>query len=251
MSLPDYQPSYKRWENDEGKRWYYIPELGHEVPSVTTIISILEKYALRPWYAKIAVQYIKDEILDSITSIDELRAMDVNQIIKDAKADPKRIAENACDIGKRTHSAIESYLHGIATDFDDDVHTTFGAFYVWWWEHDGEVVHNERTVWSRALYAGTLDLVAWLTFDGKRKLYLIDIKTSNGFYSPDMPLQLAAYRHAHKEMTGQSVDGMGIIRLDKKTGIPHWKEYGDYRKHLSAFLKLKDYFLIIHKEPKQ
>ena len=239
-----------RWENDEGKRWYYIPELGREVPSVTTVIGVLEKYALRPWYAKIAVQYIKDEILDTVTSVDELRAMDVDQIIKDAKADPKRIAENACDIGKRVHSLIEDWLHGDDIMPDDDTRGPFEAFVSWWKEYDGRVVHNERTVWSRSLYAGTLDIVAWLTFDGKRGLYLIDIKTSNGFYSPDMPLQLAAYRHAHKEMTGQSVHGMGIIRLDKKTGIPHWKEYGDYRKYLSAFLKLKDYFLIMHKEPK-
>lgn len=238
-----------RWENDEGKRWYYIPELGREVPSVTTIIGILEKFALRPWYAKIAIQYIKGEILDTITSIDELRAMDVDQIIKDAKASPKRIAEEACDIGKRTHVLIEDWLHGGYALPDADTRGPFTAFCDWWRQHNGIVTHTERTVWSRSLYAGTLDIVAWLTFDGKRGLYLIDIKTSNGFYVPEMPLQLAAYRRAHKEMTGQSVDGMGIIRLDKKTGIPHWKEYGDYRKHLSAFLRLKDYFLIMHKEP--
>jgi hypothetical protein len=39
-----------------------------------------------------------------------------------------------------------------------------------------------------------------------------------------MPMQLAAYQYAHEEMTGDKMDGVGILRLDKETGMPEWKE---------------------------
>jgi hypothetical protein len=40
-------------------------------------------------------------------------------------------------------------------------------------------------------------------------------------------LQIAAYRAGYEERTGEKIEGMGIVRLDKPTGAFEWKEYGD------------------------
>jgi len=228
--------------HEGGRRYYHIPELGHEVPSVTTVIGILEKYALYGWYAKMAAEYIKNELIDQV---DDIRLVDTDLIVKEAKKYPERIKNEAGDIGTRTHRLIERYLSRQSMDrpIDADIEGPFNAFVEWWSAHTGTLIESEHTVWSKRGYAGTLDIVAKLRFDGwARRVYVVDLKTSNGFWSPEMPMQIAAYRHAYEERTGTKVGGMGVLRLDKKTGRPHWKEYRDYRGHRTAFLRVLDAF---------
>jgi hypothetical protein len=55
-------------------------------------------------------------------------------------------------------------------------------------------------------------------------------------------MQIAAYRKAAEEM-GHKVEGTGILRLDKVTGDPEWKDYSkDYDRDVTAFLKLLDFY---------
>ena len=87
-------------------------------------------------------------------------------------------------------------------------------------------------------YAGTLDAVAKI---GDKK-YVIDFKTSKGFYS-GYQKQISAYALAYTEMTGIPVDGCGILRIDKESGLPEWKDCTKNRERKeSAFLKLLDFF---------
>ncbi|GAH23405.1 unnamed protein product, partial [marine sediment metagenome] len=70
------------------------------------------------------------------------------------------------------------------------------------------------------------------------KKYVIDFKSSKKFYD-EMPLQVSAYRRAYcyECRLAEHPEGMGVLRLDKETGIPEWKDYSKvYTKKLTAFI---------------
>ena len=61
------------------------------------------------------------------------------------------------------------------------------------------------------------------------KLAVIDFKTSKGFYD-GYDMQIAAYAYAYAENTGREADEIGILRLDKLTGEPFYKDYTKKRE---------------------
>jgi len=82
-------------------------------------------------------------------------------------------------------------------------------------------------------YVGLLDLIAIID----KKKYLVDYKTSKGIYS-DAYFQVAAYRNAYEEETGEKLDGTLILHFNKENGefAIHERPEEDYQKDLSAFL---------------
>ena len=171
---------------------------------------------------------------------------DVKDLFKKAKAEAKRQTDVASDIGTKTHEAIENYLKtkkkpkGLAPE----VQKTFNGFLLFAKEMKlGEIIASEKILYSTYGYAGRLDIVAPMYSKplGRIAKYLLDIKTSGGFYS-DMPRQLAAYANAYEERTGETIEGIGIIRLDKESGLPYWKDYSDQREiSFQMFLSLLDF----------
>ncbi len=156
-------------------------------------------------------------------------------------------SDEAADIGTGTHEAIKEYLKtgkkpkGLAPE----VRKTFDAFLIFAKEMKlGKIIASEKIVYSAYGYVGTLDIVApiYSNFLERIGKYLMDVKTSKGFYYPEMPLQLAAYANAFEETTGETIDGIGIIRLDKESGLPYWKDYTDKREvSFKGFLSLLDF----------
>ena len=128
------------------------------------------------------------------------------------------------DIGSEVHSLLELYILGKGfslEDQSDEVIKAYEAFRLWEKTVNLQVSKPEQIVWSKKhRFAGTLDVVGYLN----GKLFVIDFKTSKGFYDEYL-LQIAAYKEAYQEMTGEKVEGVGILRLDKFTGVPEWKEY--------------------------
>jgi len=116
------------------------------------------------------------------------------------------------------------------------------------------VVATERKVCSVAGYAGTLDLIGTL----KGELYVIDFKTSKAIYEPDYIMQVSAYKHAAEEGmycdngewkdSQQEIKGLGVLRLDKMTGLPEWKPYTqkDSGRAFAMFMELLKYWWLIN-----
>ena len=213
-----------------------------KIPSVTKVIGILDKPALLSWAARITAEYLINLIPDIKSGDLVLSPEDAQQLFYKAKAEASRIRDEAADIGTKTHEAIENYLKtkkkpkGLAPE----VQKTFNGFLLFAKEMKlGEVIASEKILYSTYGYCGKLDIVAYL---GKKK-YIVDVKTSKGFYR-EMPLQLSAYHNAFCEMTGEKTDdiGIGIIRLDKSSGLAFWKDYSD-KKEISfkKFLCLLDF----------
>jgi len=218
-------------KNDE--RFYNTP-FGY-LPSVTTVLSILNKPALMHWAVKITVQYIGTHLEELKNSLTEEEAI---RILEEAKKETERQQERALNIGSLVHQWIERWTEGEIEEISLEIKQPVGAFLEWTKSNNFIVLEKEQTVYSKKGFAGTLDLVAKLN----KKLYIIDIKTSSGFY-PEYVLQIGAYKMAYEEMKKTKRLKMGILRLDKVTGSPEFKDYSnEYSKASKAFLHLLGYW---------
>lgn len=182
------QPTIKTVRGPGG-RWYVHPATGVQAPSVTTILSVLNKPALPRWAAKATAEFAVAN-RSSWVDLDDSAAVDL------LKGSPWRDSRKAADAGTDAHSYAEDLLTGKRSI--DDEFAPPGA---------GREIGNvrdliaavrpqplvvEATAWShKDSYAGTLDGI--VVIDGA--VCLVDWKTSKDVY-PDNALQLAAYRHA-------------------------------------------------------
>jgi len=219
----------------DNNRFYETPY--GNFPSVTTVLSLLNKPALVNWAVKITVGYIGAHLEDLKNSLTEEDAI---KILQEAKKETERMQEKALNIGSLVHQWIECWCEKEIEEISPEIKQPVGAFLEWTKTNDFIVLEKEQTVYSKKGYAGTLDLVASLN----KKLYIIDIKTSSGFY-PEYVLQIAAYKMAYEEMKNVKGLKMGILRLDKVTGAPEFKNYSkEYSRASKAFLHLLKFWTL-------
>ncbi len=211
------------------------PIEGIEFPSVTTILGVLGKGdALLGWAAKCAINYIRANISDDVS---------LETVLQNAAVEWKSAREEAADIGTEIHDLIHKYIKfgkDAAGDLRPEVVNGFIAFLDWEKAHKVQWISTEMQIVSRVHgFAGTLDAIC--LFDGKK--YLIDFKSSKGFYD-GYDMQLAAYRIGAAEM-GSQTEGCGILRLDKETGIPEWKDYSNVQDQAgAAFIALTRFYYL-------
>ena len=190
-------------------RLYTLPD-GTKVPSVTSILDVVNKPALNAWRARVG----------------------------NAKAD--QISRESAEFGTRVHVACEWIANGEFTytatgelGLDDDLRPFADAFHTWL--RDGqEVIATERTVkHSRLRYAGTLDLLVKLA-DGRTAT--VDLKTGKQV-SEVTPLQLEAYRRAGHESGLPLADTRLVLHLPRdRPGHLEVIEYNDHDRDWQAFL---------------
>ena len=152
--------------------------------SVTNIISVLAKPALRFWFGKTVYRAF---------------AADPSLSEKEALAAPWKLSGDAKDRGSTVHSIVESWKQTKKniTTVPIKFRGYAEAFYKFVKTNHVEVQEHERTVISKVYnFAGTLDILAKV--NSNKKLMIIDVKTGKGLY-PEVELQLSAYRQALKE----------------------------------------------------
>ncbi len=227
-------------------RAYKVDDISY--PSVTTVIGVLDKSAaLMPWAANMVVEYIKANakidgavpgfIVDS-------------SLLDDARKNYRKMSQEACDIGSEIHDIIEHYIkegRDAVGELRPEVENGFLAFLEWEKQNGVEWHESEMTVIDQGYgFAGTLDAVA--TFhEGPYagRTFVIDFKSSKGFYD-GYGKQIAAYRWAYSMKPGSlEVNGQGVLRLDKLTGQPEFRDYSDsYQKKLNSFLALLKFYYL-------
>jgi len=227
-------------------RWgrYRVPGSSLPFPSSTTVIGQVDKPALKFWFAKQSSKHMRDLILEKLANqeatLESLRSMDIDALMKEAKERPSIMAEDAADLGTRAHEAIDEYNktgENKEHPVTDDIRSPFEAYLSWLKEYEVQPLGSEVTVWSMEYrYAGTLDLPCTLRAPSwdKPRLYINDHKTASAIY-PEYLMQLASYAHAYEERTGRVVEGGGITLLDKQTGLPMW--HGFSREELATPFK--------------
>ena len=179
--------------DDRRGGFYWLDEKPYV--SVTTVLKVLDKPAIRYWFGKEV--YLAMVVNPTLTEGEALSA-------------PYKTSGKAQERGKTVHSIVEAYkttgakLDGIPETFAGYAK----AFYSWAADNNIKVLESEKTVVSQEhRFAGTLDL---LVHTGQKRL-LVDVKTGKDIY-PEAALQLSAYRQALLE-AGELVDAMGVVLL--------------------------------------
>lgn len=214
-------------------RYYHHPATGEALISVTNVLSVgCAKPALVPWAAKIAAEKAWELVPRMAAALlvkdcgagarrDEACGRCRDCLVREVKGEVTVARDKAADLGSRIHHLAQHHVLGVivAPEEGDDRAAPFVAQYVKFLadfdvdiERDIESV--ELTVAYPSFgYAGTLDLLVWLplafvggkavpTPDGKKHLWLVDLKTSTtrpatSVYG-EYALQLAALRHARE-----------------------------------------------------
>lgn len=204
-----------RLEFDPLKHSYTVAWEGAEpvpIPSVTKVLDALNKPVLPRWAARETADYVGRTLKPGVG----LNEIQIANLVKDAKAAPWRKSSDAADIGSLVHAYAEAYVLGQEPSMP--IHPEAQACvrsFLRWIQLDNVVIthHAERKMLYMGLphaYAGTCDLVA--TINGK--LAIADFKTSTGIW-PEYRLQLAAYRQAYGEETGEWADECWCLRFGK------------------------------------
>lgn len=203
---------------------------GVKLPSVTAITGQLDKPALVSWAANSACDYIISEIENADTETVYVGAL--YPVIEAARKNFRRVSAQARNIGKEAHKAIGTYLSTglIPAGITKEAENALDAFLAWMEEVKPETLSLElKLIGDR--YGGICDWICML--DGKK--YVIDFKVAKAFY-PEHFYQVAAYRYADP-----TIEGCGILRLDKETGIPEWNDTSDrYELDIVVFNTLVD-----------
>ena len=200
-----------------------------------------------------------DKYYPSVSSI--LNYFPKNQFfhswLKDVGHNSDIIAQKAAWEGTQVHNAAEKFLKGEEINWLDSDGTVLYNLDVWkmilkfaefWNIHKPELVATEYHLFSdQYKYAGTADLVVRF----KKKLWLMDIKTSNTLHT-SYDLQLAAYAKAWNETHNEPIEETGIIWLKAATRGPAkdkiqgsgWqlKTIGDIDNNFTMFTKIYDIY---------
>jgi hypothetical protein len=164
--------------------------------------------------------------------------------LDEARFNFRDVSKQALDIGSDVHKAVENWFKTGKEPIvkKPEVLSAFVAFLEWADEHEIETIDTELTVFN-ARSAGTLDWVGKLD----SKSTVLDLKTSKAIY-PEYRIQIAAYRYLYNlNNPDDQVEASGILRLDKETGLPEYKDVSKfYEQDLKTWRCMVDLFYARH-----
>lgn len=171
----------------DNKPHVYINKNGIEVPSVTTIIKIIDKPEIPKWANALGLRNVKYDTY----------------------------MEERADIGTDFHKMVEDYMSGKevkGTHFKESI-KMFKRFVVWAKNHYYKVFKHEVSL-TCDNYGGTFDAIGEI--DGV--VTLVDYKTSKVIY-PQFFIQLAGYASLIKEIEPElyeKIKSFGVITMRKE-----------------------------------
>ena len=193
-------------------RRYKVKKKGLDYPSVTSVVSVIDKgEGLLRWAATVGY------------------------------AESRKILATSADRGKRVHSGIEESLDGKPITAEQIAACGYlGGYTAFANEHkpvllrmgDDQTPAREVAVYSHVHgYAGTLDAI--LVLEGDR-LALVDWKTANDFHK-EYALQTVAYKVAFEEMNPDyHIDERWVVKF-AEDGTYKIKVYRNDAQDFAAF----------------
>lgn len=163
---------------------------GDPLPSVTTILSIVDKSGPLVGWAKREVSNAAIRHLSTLQTMVETAGAD--SAARWLGTIPGYQRDTAADVGTQVHALAEALSKGQTVDVPADLGPYIVAYQRFLADWRPTYLAAEEMVCSLPYrYAGTLDAIMEI----RRETWLIDLKTSKGVY-PETALQLAAYAHA-------------------------------------------------------
>lgn len=218
-------------------------------PSVTTILQVLDKPAVVQWAKRTVAE-------GAVNRWEELGAMlngsaqytelvgepnskeRKDQTVRWLASMPDYVKDEAGKLGTGIHLLADMQARGESgfqtSDQEAPYVVAFENFLRWLRSQGAEIVSSEKMVWSVNGYAGTYDLIVRMPLPTapsinpsldtalnllelpQSELWLLDIKTSKGYY-PEYALQLIAYGYADQIIVADNPDGYPM---------PHIHRYG-------------------------
>src|SRR5215469_15665521 len=212
----------------QGDRARFYTIHGRQLPSVTTILDVIAKPALGPWYAKEERRYFEAAMLEILARPGARDPEYVLSAVAEAVTGVKaadRERQKAAAIGTAIHAGIEWHLRTqLGEDAGPEPRLPEAAIWGveswkdWAQNVDLQPLAIERAVYCELCgYAGTLDLYARVA----GVLSVIDWKSGKAIY-PEAFLQNVAYRHAAERLGLPAEQGL-IVRLPKLINDPAWE----------------------------
>ena len=210
------------------QHWYQVDGYPALMPSVTTILSVINKPALLPWAKKMALQRVRDVLEEMqpgdvadvlwqsesdgcITTPNVFKQQWIDALLDAASKEPDRIKDEAADYGTLAHQLIDQILKGIITVIPPLVKPALDGFARWQEQTGIRITASEIRVFHPEFgYAGSVDWIGWR---GDR-LVIGDWKTSNGLWD-EYGYQLAGYAKAIEALTGIPVAEAWGVRFPK------------------------------------
>lgn len=188
--------------------------------SVTNILKVIDKPALRYWFGKqVYLAMVANPTLDQQAAL----------------AAPYAVSDTAKARGTTVHSIVEAWKQIGMFEVAPEFVGYKNAFAKWLGDTQAEIQTQEKTVVSEVhRYAGTLDML--VTINGRK--VIVDVKTGKDIY-PEAFLQLSAYKEA------LNIDADIAVLLLGETGKYKF-EYGEY--DIESFLAAKKLYENINKE---
>lgn len=229
MTVTDHLPAAGLFRTDDHR--YYFNQQG-PYPGATRVLEVLSKPALITWKARESARAVASLHPKAVEW--DMWQRNPDEFLNWALQESDKARDTAAAVGSGVHhwadmvsrgSVIDSKALGIPDEYIPylDAWRGFLAFLE---ACGGTIVSSEHAVWSNAGYAGTYDLIVSL----QDELWMIDIKTSKGYY-PEYALQLAAYGYAdyiilEKDPTSYpmpSIQRYGVLHLRPDKYTEGWK----------------------------
>ena len=188
------------------------------IPSVTTILGVLDKPGLPYWAAGLVA---RDAIENCAYWGQRIRSgEDPERIIRDLKRSPWKERDKAARRGTRIHQVLEAAAHGDPTDCPRDLLPMAQQAVDLLDREDVRTVETEARGYNRDLwYAGTIDLIATI----RERTWLLDWKSSRSIHETHI-MQVAAYAHMDTILTidGEEkpmphIDRLGVIHISDES----------------------------------
>ena len=131
----------------EFKRDYITKNGG--IPSVTTILKVLDKPALPPW----AANCVKDYVVEKMRTRPSIGRIELYDLLEEARKNYRTVSSTAMDVGTRVHELIEQYLvHGKEPSkrelFNKEVKAAWDAFMDMWSTLTTEIIMVEARIFG-------------------------------------------------------------------------------------------------------
>jgi hypothetical protein len=198
-------------------RYYQHPQdKNYQVPSITNVIGMKDKPALKYWASRQVAEFAAD-------NLDTIRALKRAEIIDLLKGAPFRKTADSSNVGQIVHNWIDEYAKGAGEFEQPEAYEMAPRAAQRMWnqfigivrKYELQFIFTETTVWSEKHdYAGTFD---WMARMGSNPSVILgDTKTGNGIY-PEVGMQLAAVDGADYAIN--SADG-------EKFTLPKAEQFG-------------------------
>ena len=192
-----------------------------QLPSVTTILKVINKPALMKWAAKQAAKAV----------LSDPQKYNTPELAADAIYD---IRDESTERGRDAHKIAEDFVAGI----HQPTHPYYASIKSFFETKRPEVFYTEvllvNTQWG---YAGTADLIARVG----PKTYVVDYKSSKAAY-PEYHLQVEAYRQCDLAILKDGTrielhpmaDAASIVLLRPDETFQWVEAHGDFGAFLAA-----------------